>query len=386
MFGSAQPSPSPFGTPTSTPAFGTPSSTPAFGTPSFATRSSTPAFGSPSSTPGFGASSTPAFGSSLFSTPFSSQPQQQQQQQQQQTPLFQQQPTSSAFGFQNFLAAPQPSPFSNAQLTTQMANVAPVSFSLADRDVQTVVDAYKEDPGNPKYAFKHLLFSVTEPQFRVKPAGVSDIMWAEAMGKLEGMDSADRERLWPQLAQGFKDLSQRLKIQDEVIISDAERLRITQSNVKMLQRHFQADTLPWIQRLKQKEQILQQRLLRVMRIVEALEGKGCRIPLTKGEAELAEKLATITRQLKGSGAELCRRVQNLLTVSRVNANSNGFGGSVYLPGSTKIHDQSLADLQEVLQQQMEAIARLGGVLKRDIRHMEIMITDDTGGIENENLF
>jgi hypothetical protein len=34
-----------------------------------------------------------------------------------------------------------------------------------------------------------------------------------------------------------------------------------------------------------------------MRIVEALEGKGCRIPLTKGEAELAEKLATITRQV-----------------------------------------------------------------------------------------
>ncbi|MCH90900.1 nuclear pore complex protein Nup54-like, partial [Trifolium medium] len=57
----------------------------------------------------------------------------------------------------------------------------------------------------------HLLFSVTDPQFRVKPAGVSDIMWAEAMGKLEGMESADRERLWPQHVQGFKDLSQRLK-------------------------------------------------------------------------------------------------------------------------------------------------------------------------------
>ena len=38
------------------------------------------------------------------------------------------------------------------------------------------------------------------------------IMWAEAMAKLEGMESADRERLWPQLVQGFKDLSQRLKV------------------------------------------------------------------------------------------------------------------------------------------------------------------------------
>ncbi|KAE9603060.1 hypothetical protein Lal_00042401 [Lupinus albus] len=378
MFGSSSSSFG-FGTPSSTPAFGTPSSTPSFGTPS-----STPAFGTPSSTPAFGTPSTPSFatgfGSSLFNTPSS-----QQQQQQQQSTLFQQQP-STGFGFQSFQKQQQQQPqtFQNAQITTQMANVAPVPHSFADRDVQAIVDSYKDEPGNPKYAFKHLLFSVTEPQFRVKPAGVSDIMWAEAMGKLEGMESADRERLWPQLVQGFKDLSHRLKIQDEVIVSDAERLRITQSNVKMLQRHFQVDTLPRIQRMKQKEQVLQQHLLKVMRIVEALEGKGCRIPLTKGEAELAEKLATITRQLKGSGADLSRRVQNLLRVSHVQTSGIGFGGSVYLPGSTKIHERSLADLQEVLQQQTEAIARLGTVLKRDIRDMEIMMAENTGAAENGN--
>ncbi|KAG4208346.1 hypothetical protein ERO13_A03G127000v2 [Gossypium hirsutum] len=387
-FGATSSTPA-FGTPSSTPAFGTPSSTPAFGTPSstpsFGAPSSTPAFGTPSSTPAFGTPSTPSFatgfgGSSLFSTPFSSQTQQQQ------TSLFQQpQPSiaapSSGFGFQTSLSAP---PFPNAQLTTQMAPVAPLPFSLADRDIQAIVDAYKEEAGNPKYAFKHLLFSVIEPQFRGKPAGVSDIMWAEAMAKLEGMESSDRERLWPQLVQGFKDLSQRLKLQDEVIASDAERLRMTQSNVKMLQRHFQAETLPWIQRMRQKEQSLQRRLLKMMRILEALEGKGCRVPLMKGEVELAEKLAAITRQLKGSGAELSRRVQNLLTISRVQANAIGAGGSLYLPGSTKIHEQSLADMQEVLQQQTEAIARLGNVLKRDIRDMEIIMAEDTDMTENVN--
>jgi hypothetical protein len=34
-----------------------------------------------------------------------------------------------------------------------------------------------------------------------------------------------------------------------------------------------------------------------MRIMEALEGKGFRLPLTKAEAELAEKLAAIIRQV-----------------------------------------------------------------------------------------
>ncbi|CAL8091305.1 unnamed protein product [Prunus armeniaca] len=385
-----------FGTPSSTSAFGTPSSTPAFGTPSsnpaFGTPSSNPAFGTPSSTPSFFTPSTPAFGTpssssfstggfggSFFATPFSSQTQQQQQQ----TPSFQQPQSVGGFGFQSPFTTPQqPTPFPNSQLTTQMAPVAPLPFSLADRDIQAIVDAYKDEPGNPKYAFKHLLFSVTDPQFRVKPAGVSDIMWAEAMGKLEGLESTDRERLWPQLVQGFKDLSQRLKLQDEVLLSDAERLQMTQSNVKMLQRHFQADTLPWIERMRQKEQGLQRRLLRVMRLLEALEGKGFRLPLMKGEAELAEKLAAITRQLKGSGAELSRRVQNLVTISRVQENAIGAGGLVCLPGSTKIHEQSLADMQEVLQQQTEAIARLGNVLKRDIRDMEIIMAEETETTEN----
>lgn len=257
-----------------------------------------------------------------------------------------------------------------------MAPVAPLPFSLADRDIQAILDAYKDEITNPKYAFKHLLFSVTEPQLRTKPAGVSDIMWAEAMGKLEGMESSNRERLWPQLAKGFKDLSERLKLQDEVILSDAERLQMTRTNVKVLQRHFQADTFPRMERLRQSEKALQRRLLRLMRILEALEAKGFRLPLTKGEVELAEKLSTIIRQLKGSGAELTRRVQNLLTVARVQANDHG-GSSVFLPGSTKIHEQSLSDMHEVLQQQTEAVARLGNVLKRDIRDMEIIMAEDT---------
>lgn len=34
-----------------------------------------------------------------------------------------------------------------------------------------------------------------------------------------------------------------------------------------------------------------------MRITEALESKGFRLPLVKGEVELAEKLTAVTRQV-----------------------------------------------------------------------------------------
>lgn len=262
-----------------------------------------------------------------------------------------------------------------------MAPVAPLTLYLADRDVLAIVDAYKEEPANPKYSFRHLLFSVTDPAARVKPVGVSDIMWAEAMGKLEGMESVDRERLWPELVQGFKGLSNRIKIQDETIVSDADRLQKTQSNVKELQRHIQADVFPWVQRLHQKEQCLERRLLRVVRIVEALESRGLRMPLMKGEIELAGKLDSILRQIKGPRGELSGKVHNLQSIARVQANASGIGARYHL-GSVKIDEQSLADLHEVLQQQTEAIAKLGNVLKKDTRDMEIIMSEGSDKLED----
>ncbi|KAL6547506.1 hypothetical protein OROMI_023227 [Orobanche minor] len=167
----------------------------------FGAQPSSTAFATPSPTPAFGTPSTLALGSSLFSTPFSQQLQPQQQQQQQQTQslfqtpqqtqsLFQtpqQTQQQSQFGFTTpfnaatqtqatlFNNAPTSTNFINSLLTTQMAPVAPLPFSLVDRDIQGIVDAYKEEPGNHKYALKHLLFSVTEPLYRTKPVGVSDV-------------------------------------------------------------------------------------------------------------------------------------------------------------------------------------------------------------------
>nr|KAJ0202797.1 hypothetical protein LSAT_V11C500247380 [Lactuca sativa] len=55
---------------------------------------------------------------------------------------------------------------------------------------------------------------------------------------LEDMESSNCERLWPQLVKGFKDLSERLKLQDEVILSNSKRLQITQTNVNNLPSTF----------------------------------------------------------------------------------------------------------------------------------------------------
>lgn len=256
-----------------------------------------------------------------------------------------------------------------------MAPVAPVSVPLPDRELQVIIDAYKDELGNSRYAFRHLLLSVTDPSMRIKPIGISDIMWAEVINKLEGMDSAERERLWPELLQGFKDLSRRLKLQDEALAADVQRLQATEANVKSLQRHFEIDTIPWMQRLRQKEQELQRKLLKMMRVVEALEGKGFRMPLTKGEAQLSVRLRNLAQELVGPRAELPRRVDALVSSSRMRVSTGGFSHA-YLTGNNKIDDQSLGEMHQVLLQQTEAIGRLVNVLKRDIRDMEIMTTED----------
>ncbi|KMZ63099.1 hypothetical protein ZOSMA_429G00040 [Zostera marina] len=119
-----------------------------------------------------------------------------------------------------------------------------------------------------------------------------------------------------------------------------------------------------------------------MRIIETLEGRGLRLPLMRGEAELVEKSASITRQLKGARTGLSVRVHNLLSISRIRANA-GDGGSICLPGSTKIDEQSLFDLHEVLQQQTGAISRLWNVLMKDIRDSEIIMAEDTEMEDND---
>ncbi|KAI5062805.1 hypothetical protein GOP47_0021352 [Adiantum capillus-veneris] len=346
--------------PSATPATFGASSTPLFGgsaIPAFGATSTPSLFGSGPASAFGGTSAQPAFGSNLFgSTPTPSAP-----------PFGQTQPS--------LLTTTPQAYWQNGQLTTQMAPMAPLSIPLPDRELQVIIDAYKDDLGNPRYAFRHLLLSVTDPSMRVKPLGISDIMWAEAMNKLEGMDSVDRERLWPELVQGFKDLSRRLKMQDEALAADVQRLQATEANVKSLQRHFEIDTVPWMQKLRQKEQELQRKLLKMMRVVEALEGKGFRMPLTKGEAQLSVRLQNLAQQLAGPRAELPRRVDGLLSSSRMRVSSGAFSHAL-LPGNNKIDDQSLVEMHKVLVQQTDAIGRLVNVLKRDIRDTEIMTADE----------
>ena len=142
----------------------------AFGGASSAAASQPSLFGAaPASTPSlFGAASAPAAGGGLFGT----------------------QPPAAA-------AAVAPLAFAGA---------APAAPDLsAIRELESIKDSYVAGPTNQRYRFQHLLLNVVEhPGARVKPAGVDELQWREALQRAGGADNGDH--LWPVLAQGFKDL------------------------------------------------------------------------------------------------------------------------------------------------------------------------------------
>jgi hypothetical protein len=133
----------------------------------------TPTFGQTPQTPVFG-QTQPQAQSSLFG----GQPQQTSifgQPQASQATFVQQQP--SVLQSQPFGIPQQQSPFfNNAQITTQMAPIAPLVVPLPDREIQAIVDAYKDEPGNPQYAFK-VWAIISSKTFTKFCEGIFVMMW-----------------------------------------------------------------------------------------------------------------------------------------------------------------------------------------------------------------
>ncbi|WZZ88422.1 hypothetical protein YC2023_117001 [Brassica napus] len=64
----------------------------------------------------------------------------------------------------------------------------------------------------PVSANDEVLSSAYIKEKTLKKLSKQQIMLAEGMSKLEGIGSTERERLWPELVQSFKDIIQRLKL------------------------------------------------------------------------------------------------------------------------------------------------------------------------------
>lgn len=71
------------------------------------------------------------------------------------------------------------------------------------RELVALRDAFV--PDSDKFRFQSLFLNVVpNPAARIKPSGVDDLRWREALQRCGGIDSPDS--LWPVAARGFQDL------------------------------------------------------------------------------------------------------------------------------------------------------------------------------------
>jgi hypothetical protein len=155
----------------------------------------------------FGASSTPSFAFSFSQAPASQPPASQS--------LFGAAAPAATPGvlgatpglFGAAAAQPQMSPLGLGPGATQGPDLSAV------RELESIKDAFVPGgaPGgvaNPRYRFQYLLLNVVEnPAARVKPPGVDELQWREALQRAGGPDNPDH--LWPVPATGFRDLLSR---------------------------------------------------------------------------------------------------------------------------------------------------------------------------------
>ncbi|KAK9841829.1 hypothetical protein WJX81_005879 [Elliptochloris bilobata] len=298
------------------------------------------------------------------------------------------------FGASAPAAASQPGLFgAPAQPQTQMA---PATFASglaaqpdlgAARDLEALREAYT--PGAPRHRFQHLLLNVVDtPAARVKPPGVDELRWREALQRAGGPDNS--QHLWPVPAVGFSDLLARRKAQDEAVREHNERLQVAASAVRQLARRQETCVKERLEAVRRRHLELCMALLRILRHVDLLEGRfaaacGCAQPGQRtAVAELARELAkleaTVAPHAPGG---LEARVEALAAAARLRAGAPAASGAA--EEAVRLDAASLAHLGAVLGGHAEALGRLQAVLRRDDRDLAVLAREKkraAGGVQD----
>ncbi|GBF92146.1 nuclear pore complex [Raphidocelis subcapitata] len=289
---------------------------------------------------------------------------------------------SSIFGAAAALApgasAPAAAPFAPVALAGAGAVAAgPAAASDPARELQEIANCYT--PGHSSYKFSHLFLSVVRPEQRVRPAGVDELSWKQAIKEAGGENNPDG--LWPVQANGFGDLLKRAQAQGAAIEENRQRLSELRDLAHKLSRRQESEIRGRIQALQARHVELSQRLLGVARCVDGLEGRlamymGARGDVSRGrEGAIAATLDAAEGELSLAAAgSLQRRADVVAAAVRLRASGGAAPGAAGpgAGGAQALDDASMSALYVVLQDHADALARLQEVLRRDVLDVEVM--------------
>ncbi|DBA99357.1 TPA: hypothetical protein ACH3X3_011957 [Trebouxia sp. C0006] len=317
-------------------------------------------------TPAFGQASTSAFGSFGQSQPslfgMAQQPQQQNQQQlslfgTSQQPQQQNQQQSNLFG-QN----QQPAPYNAAQLA---AGVAPAS-----QEIVAISRAF--DKQSSEYRFRHLFLNVIDDPRRYPcPKGVGDLEWREATNKAGGVSNPNR--LWPVAVSGFDELMTRKTVQDGALKLHAERLANAVNMARTLQRNEETLLKDRMETIKRNHVGLSDQLLRIMRALDALEGRFAEAS-NHHSSKTHQVHETLSHDLSQLEAVLAPNsaVGLLSRAEALSAASSMQGDAPVQRNLQSLSQSDINDVQQMLIDNTKVLTKLQEVLRKDNRDIAIM--------------
>ncbi|KAG2484249.1 hypothetical protein HYH03_016894 [Edaphochlamys debaryana] len=223
------------------------------------------------------------------------------------------------------------------------------------------------NPASADFRFQTLFASVVErPEQRVKPGGgcvVDENRWRAALAAIGGPQNG--QKLWPVVANGFRDLTTRSRMQGE-----ADR-------AAAMSRRAAGEFRSRIAALQRQHTELSHKLLHVLRCVDALES---RLALSAGynAQQSRQQVSELSRQLSRleeavapatAGAGLQQRLEAVAAAARMRAGSTADGGGL---SSVRLDERSQAQLFGVLRDHAEAVRQLQAVLKADELDAEVL--------------
>lgn len=346
----------------------------------FGASSASNVFGAGSASSLFGQSSTAAFGSSTPAFGFGQQPsqpslfgaaQQPQQQNQQQLSLFgaSQQPQQ-----QQQLNQQHSSLFGVAPQGQQQAqyNAAQLAAGVAPASQEIVAINHAFDKSSSKYRFRHLFLNVVDnPHRHPCPKGVGDLDWREATSRAGGVNNPNR--LWPVAVSGFDGLLKRKDAQDAVLKQHTERLANAVDMARTLQRNEETLLKDKVETVKRNHASLSDQLLRIMRALDALEGRFAvaahhhNSKTYQTHEALSHDLSHLEAGLApNSAVGLVSRAEALSAASELQ------GGAPVKSDSQTLSQGDIDSVQQLLIQNTKVLSKLQEVLRKDNRDIAIM--------------
>jgi nuclear pore complex protein Nup54 len=195
------------------------------------------------------------------------------------------------------------------------------------------------------------------------PNNIHPKLWATALE-----NNPDPDTLVPTPAIGFDGLTRRVKVQEQEIEGQKERLRETEKFITDVIEKRSLETAIKLEEYKRQSNQLEQRLLQLASRVELLRARG--VPTQPDEDMWRQRLLSLQAELQKPN-QFKGRLNEL--ASRVRMHQETYASAMSVDKEV-LSEQDSNQVAQFLAEQRRGLSHLTDVIKNDARNLSIMLT------------